>query len=213
MYGRHVPRLWTETIETHRREVRDAIVETAGRLAISHGLLSVTMSQIAEETGIGRATLYKYFPDVESILRAWHERQIARHLDELGESRDGARDPDTRLRAVLATFARIARESQGHRDSELAALLHRDHAVRGAQARVVQLIADLIRDAAAAGNVRSDIAAEELASYSVHALSAARGVRSGAAVSRLVDVTIAGLQPALVGGAAAGASPSRTRQR
>ena len=64
MYCRPVPRLWTETIETHRREVQEAIVETAGRLAISHGLLSVTMSQIAEETGIGRATLYKYFPDV-----------------------------------------------------------------------------------------------------------------------------------------------------
>jgi AcrR family transcriptional regulator len=26
-----------------------------------HGLASVTMSQIAEETGIGRATLYRYF--------------------------------------------------------------------------------------------------------------------------------------------------------
>ena len=49
-------------------------METAGRLAISHGLLSVTMSQVAEEAGIGRATLYKYFPDVESILAVWHER-------------------------------------------------------------------------------------------------------------------------------------------
>ena len=38
------------------------------------------MSQVATETGIGRATLYKYFPDVEAILAAWHERQIARHL-------------------------------------------------------------------------------------------------------------------------------------
>jgi AcrR family transcriptional regulator len=83
MYCRPVPRLWTETIETHRREVQEAIVETAGRLAISHGLLSVTMSQIAEETGIGRATLYKYFPDVESILAVWHERHVASHLAQL----------------------------------------------------------------------------------------------------------------------------------
>lgn len=34
----------------------------------------MTMSRIAEEIGIGRATLYKYFPDVEAILLAWHER-------------------------------------------------------------------------------------------------------------------------------------------
>ena len=57
-----VPRLWTETIETHRREVRDAIVETAGRLAISHGLLSVTMSQIAEETGSAEPRSTSTFP-------------------------------------------------------------------------------------------------------------------------------------------------------
>jgi AcrR family transcriptional regulator len=35
------------------------------------------MSQIAEETSIGRATLYKYFSDVEAILIAWRLRQCA----------------------------------------------------------------------------------------------------------------------------------------
>src|SRR5687767_4338176 len=58
-----VPKLWNETIEAHRREVRDAILDTAAALLDEHGLRSVTMSQIAEQTGIGRATLYKYFSD------------------------------------------------------------------------------------------------------------------------------------------------------
>ena len=71
-----MPKLWNETIEAHRREVRDAILDTTAALVAEHGLRSVTMSQIAEKTGIGRATLYKYFPDVEAILPAWHERQI-----------------------------------------------------------------------------------------------------------------------------------------
>jgi AcrR family transcriptional regulator len=190
-----VPKLWKDTIETHRRAVRDAAVDVAATLVEEQGLRSVTMSEIAERTGIGRATLYKYFPDVESILRAWHERQIGQHLDELTAARDRTRDPSARLRAVLVAFAAIAQESHGHRDTELAALLHRDHAVGGAQARVVNLIGELIEDAAAAGTVRPDIAAAELASYCVHALSAARGVRSGAALARLVDVTIAGLRP------------------
>ena len=61
MYTRVVPKLWNETIEAHRRAVRDAILETTAALVAEHGLTSVTMSQIAEETGIGRATLYKYF--------------------------------------------------------------------------------------------------------------------------------------------------------
>ncbi len=38
---------------------------------------------LAAETGIGRATLYKYFSDVEAILAAWHARHVARHLEHL----------------------------------------------------------------------------------------------------------------------------------
>ena len=53
-----MPNLWNETIEAHRREIRDAVLDTTAALVARHGLLSVTMSQIAEATGIGRATLY-----------------------------------------------------------------------------------------------------------------------------------------------------------
>src|SRR5687768_11139635 len=96
-----MPRLWTETIEAHRREVRDAILDTASALVAEHGLRSVTMSQIAEDTGIGRATLYKYFSDVDAILLGWHERQIAVHLEHLRELRANASNAGERLEAVL----------------------------------------------------------------------------------------------------------------
>src|SRR5262249_54985329 len=96
-----MPRLWNETIEAHRREVGDAILDTTAALVMKHGLRSVTMSQIAEETGIGRATLYKYFPDVEAILFAWHERHVAAHLEQLAELRERGGDPGERLDAVL----------------------------------------------------------------------------------------------------------------
>jgi len=46
-----VPKLWSDTIEAHRREVRDAILDTTAALA-EQGLMSVTMSQIAEDTGV-----------------------------------------------------------------------------------------------------------------------------------------------------------------
>jgi hypothetical protein len=36
--------------------------------------------------------LYKYFPDVESILVAWDERHISRYLAYLAEVRDQAGD-------------------------------------------------------------------------------------------------------------------------
>ena len=67
-------RVWDDTREAHRRAVRDATLDTAAALVTAHGLASVTMSRIARETGIGRATLYHYFPDVDAVLTAWHQR-------------------------------------------------------------------------------------------------------------------------------------------
>ncbi|MGH2826942.1 MAG: hypothetical protein ACRDKF_08220 [Actinomycetota bacterium] len=47
------------------------------------------------------------------------------------------------------------------------------------------------------GDVRGDVAADELVSYCLHALTAASGLPSKAAVRRLVAVTLAGLHPSV----------------
>src|SRR5262249_32644362 len=104
-YTSRVPKLWNDTIEAHRREVREAILDATWALASEHGPASVKMSEVAQKTGIGRATLYKYFPDVEAILDAWHHRHINRHLAQLAEVRDRIVDPGKRLQAVLEAYA------------------------------------------------------------------------------------------------------------
>ena len=194
-YTSAVPKLWTETIEAHRREVHDAILETTAALVAEHGLLSVTMSQIAQETGIGRATLYKYFPDVESILRAWHERQITGHLAYLAEVRDRGRGAPERLEAVLEAFALVSLGSRDHHDADLAAFLHRDERVARAQHQVHEMIRDLLAEAARTGDIRDDVSPDELAGYCLNALAGASRQRSKAAVRRLVTVTLDGLRP------------------
>jgi AcrR family transcriptional regulator len=190
-----MPKLWSETIEEHRREVRDAIVDTAAARVARDGVLSVTMSQIAEETGIGRATLYKYFPDVEEILFAWHERQVTSHLQQLEQVRDRGGDARERLEAVLEAYALISYASRGHHDTELARLLHRGVHVAHAEHQVRDLIRSMLAEAVEAGDVRDDIGSAELASYCLHALTAASGLSSKAAVRRLVAVTLSGLHP------------------
>jgi AcrR family transcriptional regulator len=190
-----VPKLWNETIEAHRRDVRDAILSTTAALVFEHGLLSVTMSQIAEATGIGRATLYKYFTDIDSILAAWHAREISIHLRGLAEIRDGAGEPEERLSAVLTQYADITRQTRGHLDTELVRLLHRGDYVAEAHNGLRELVVGLIEDAARGGSLRKDVSAVELADFCLHALSAAGGASSRAAVRRLVRVTLAGLRP------------------
>jgi AcrR family transcriptional regulator len=195
MYSRYVPKLWNETIEAHRRDVRQAIMDTTWALASEHGLLSVTMSRIAEETGIGRATLYKYFPDVEAVLTAWHECQVTDHLGHLTALRDQDGDAAERLEAVMQAYAHICHYRERHGAQELGALLHRGEHVARAQRELVDLFRDLLAEVAASGRVRDDVAPDELAAYCVHALSAAGSLRSEAAVERLVAVTLAALHP------------------
>jgi AcrR family transcriptional regulator len=132
-----VPRLWNETIEEHRRAVREATLDAAATLVAGQGAASVTMSQIAERAGIGRATLYKYFSDVDAVLLAWHERQIAAHLDHLRAARDEHESPVDQLHAVLGALALISHQ---HPDTELAASLHR----RPHMARAEHQLTDLV---------------------------------------------------------------------
>jgi AcrR family transcriptional regulator len=192
VYARRVPRLWNDTIDEHRRDVRDAIMEATVRLVREHGVSSVSMSQVATASGIGRATLYKYFPDVRAILTAWHERQVAAHLAELTAARDRGGDAIGRVEAVLETYALLAHE---HHGTEIVALLHRGEHVTRAYEQLTTLLRDLVAAAARAGKLRSDVPAAELARYALHALGAAGELPGKAAVKRLVAVTLAGLRP------------------
>ncbi len=187
-----MPKLWNDTIEAHRRDVRDATLDTTAALVAEHGLRSVTMSQIAEEIGIGRATLYKYFPDVEAILGAWHHRQVAAHLKHLTEVRDQAGSPRERLEAMLEAYALISHEP---RNSEISALVHRGEHFARAQQHLSRLIRDTVVEAVAAGDIRDDVAPDELTTYCLHALAAASSLPSKAAIRRLVTITLAGMTP------------------
>jgi AcrR family transcriptional regulator len=193
-----MPKLWSDTIADHRRSVRDATLDAAALLVAEHGLRSVTMSAIAGQAGIGRATLYKYFPDVESILHAWHERQVAGHLEQLSKVRGS-------LASVLRAYAEIVHEAKGH-DSELVALLHGADRMAGAHHRLLGLIRGALAEAAASGEIRTDVPPDELAGYCVHALQGAGHLSSRAGVRRLVGMTLDGLRR---GATAVAAPPDR----
>ncbi len=197
-YASAVPKLWVETIEAHRQTVHDAVLDTTAALVTRSGLASVTMSQIAEKTGIGRATLYKYFPDVDAILMAWHDRQVGQHLEQLQQVRDGSADPGEQLEDVLEAYALIAHERSKHagHGGDIAALVHRSEHLAGVQLHLHELFRDMLARAARAGAVRKDVPPDELARYCVHALAAASSLPGKAAVGRLVALTLAGLRPA-----------------
>lgn len=194
-YEHDVPRIWNDTIEEHRRAVHDAVLDAAEALVHESGLTGVTMSALAQRAGIGRATLYKYFADVDAVIVAWHKRHISAHMEQLEVAHqravDEGDDPIAVLEAVLHAYALVVHE---HHGKELAGLLHqRPHAAH-AERHLHMFVRDLVARAARKKRVRDDVAPEELAAFALHALAAAAALPSKNAVRRLVQVTLAGLK-------------------
>lgn len=188
-----MPRIWADTLDTHRKQVTDAILDATAALVAEHGPLSVAMGAVAERAGIGRATLYRYFPDVESIVVAWHERDVARHLGELAAlaGRDGATLAD--VAGVVQSQRRKHTAADGGGviagvASGLAGFRHdRRSAVHG---QVAGALAVLLGRLQAAGEVRDDLDPAVLAQWLLHAGHAPAAV-DGDAVVRLVIGSLA----------------------
>ncbi|MGX9899519.1 TetR/AcrR family transcriptional regulator [Arthrobacter sp. SA17] len=170
-----MPKLWNATVETHRQAVREAILDTAAALVAKHGLSALNMSQVAQTAGIGRATLYKYFPDVDAILAAWHERQIHSHLEQLAQVRQRNEGPARQLEAVLETYARIAHSHHGGAE---VAQLHRGPHVGQARQHLSDFLTELIHEGVKEGIFRDDVAPDELAAYCLHAMEAAAALNT-----------------------------------
>jgi AcrR family transcriptional regulator len=152
------------------------------------------LSQIAVSAGIGRARLYKYFPDVASILRAFHDGHVADHLALLAELRDQDADPPGRLRRVLDGYTQIELHRGRHGTDELTAMLHFGPPARDAMNEVRGMFIELIAEAAEHGLLRTDVPAEEFADFCLGALSAARRTADQPAAQRLVTLTLDALE-------------------
>lgn len=189
-----MPKLWDETVESHRRAVREAVEDAAWLLASEQGLRSVTMAKVAAAAGIARATIYKYFPDVETILAAWHQRQIEAHLEQLTAMSEAADDPESVLRSVLAAYAEIVAR-RGQHGPDLVALLHHGGAHGTRDHLLDELLVRVLTAAVAAGRARADIDVDTLAAFCRHALGAAAGLHSADGIDRLVELTFAALSP------------------
>jgi AcrR family transcriptional regulator len=170
-----MPRIWADTIDTHRRQVTDAILDATAALIAENRPMSVAMSAIAERAGIGRATLYKYFSDVESILVAWHARDFAGHLQGL----EALTERESLTLDDVADFVRRQRHHHANDTTtdRVGALAHTvaglDHTVEDAvHDEVIAALHTLLTKLATDGQIRTDIAPDHLARWLFHAIHA-----------------------------------------
>ena len=149
LYGAPIPR---------RRDAernRTAIVEAASELLMT-GPAAVLMPEIARRAGVGQATLYRHFRDRPALVAAVVAHQLER-LEAFVAANAGR--PAT-FRHLLGEVLRTQVAMRplvrflGGLDSQTR---------RRYQRRVVQTLAAPLRQAQAAGLVRSDLGADDLA--------------------------------------------------
>jgi TetR/AcrR family transcriptional repressor of mexCD-oprJ operon len=135
----------TDGIERTRRAILDAAARVLGQRS------EAGMADIAEEAGVGRATLYRHFPTRESLIQGVQDAGSAElvaafasaGLDELPADRAIARITGIFLRTGAKYAAVISRDDE-----------HREHAARDrAIEPILTVIARGIRD----GELRTDL--------------------------------------------------------
>jgi AcrR family transcriptional regulator len=86
---------------------REKVLSAAARLFAGQGARNVTMADIAQAAGVGRATLYRRYPDVASIATALldsHERELQEELLRGSPPLGPGATPGSRLTAFYAAM-------------------------------------------------------------------------------------------------------------
>ena len=182
-----MPKTWDDTLEGHRQAVRQAVMEAALALATERGFQKVSMSDVAVRAGITRATLYKYFGDVDAIFREWHRATLHDHLGRVAEIANGEGDPAAKLAEILETYALTVFR---HHGSRFASMLHLQDHVRRAEEHLIGILAELVGAGARSGQFRRDIPPEELARFCHSSLSSAHLLADEPAVRRAAGLLL-----------------------
>jgi AcrR family transcriptional regulator len=86
-------------------ETKERILKAAGRLFEEQGYYETGIGDIAEEAGMGRASVYYHFPDKESIARALFD-SIAERIVEVSEAAVG----DDLLLRIMVEYILVFRD-------------------------------------------------------------------------------------------------------
>ncbi|MCB0861896.1 MAG: TetR/AcrR family transcriptional regulator [Solirubrobacterales bacterium] len=137
---------------------RERIIQAAGELFAEQGL-EATLNGIAHHAGLGVATVYRHFPDKDSLL----DTLFQEHLDDWQQLfEDGLADPDP-WHAVVTVHERALELWQRNRALR-DIVLRSPHAPKHSEqqrARLHPIAVELIERARQAGKVRPDATTQD----------------------------------------------------
>src|SRR3954466_7007920 len=138
---------------------RQRIVNAAKTLFAERGV-DVAVEDIAATAGVGIGTVYRRFPDRESLVEAIFESKRERVAQSAREALE-IEDPWEAFRTFVVTVARMHARDRGLKDVLLCSERGRDR-VAGVRAIIQPLAAELLERAQAAGALREDVTSLDL---------------------------------------------------
>ena len=127
------------------RRTHERITEAAVKLHGTVGPARTTVSGVAKEAGVQRATVYRHFPDEASLFTACTAHYWAMHPRPDPDAWSAISDPGVRLRQALAELYAFYRRTEGMLEKT-----SRDAPVVEAMAAAVQAFRDYLAAATAA---------------------------------------------------------------
>jgi AcrR family transcriptional regulator len=171
---------------------RDRVLESA-KAVFSAGGPDASLEAVAKRAGVGIGTLYRHFPTREALFEAVYRREVEQ-LGELAEQLKGDVAPVDALRRWLRSNVEFVATKKGmsaalalaaHNSSELTAYSFD---------RLTKAIGALLDRAVAAGEIRSDISAEDVLRALVGMCYMHDQPGWQSTVLRLLDVFVDGLR-------------------
>ena len=170
---------------------RDTVLAAATRAFASSGT-EPSMRAIAREAGVGIATLYRHFPTRESLVDAVYQDQVNRLTL-------GARElleqlpPAEAMRRWMDLFAEWLATKHGMLGTLLAMLESGE--LTDARTELLEAITTILDAGSAAGDIRPDISAGDVAASLVGILTVAGQPGQHTQANRLLDLLMDGLGP------------------
>jgi AcrR family transcriptional regulator len=139
---------------------RLAIIEAAMSLFKQQGFHETSMEQIAEQSDVSKATLYKYFEVKEAIIAAYWQEKIKNSKDQLQQIITNNPDTRSRLEAAFRSFMQYIMQSRELYEIYISyrmAHIANPHINETLRSGVAENAAAIIQAGQDSGEIRTDI--------------------------------------------------------
>jgi AcrR family transcriptional regulator len=94
----------------HCARRREEILDAAVQLFATNGFANTEMQQLADTAGVGKGTLYRYFPSKDTLFLAAADRLMVRMRHAIDAAIEGVDDPFQRIRRAIRAFLEFFNE-------------------------------------------------------------------------------------------------------